>query len=296
MAAAGSRAAPVAVVGDLEVERLACVAEDDSSRRRPRVLERVRERFLDDPVRGEIEPGAERFRRAVDVDLDREPGAAVVLDERAEVRQGRALGGVRLDRSEQPAHLCERLPPGTGNRAQRLDRAAGLSLEREPRRAGLDRHHADRVRDHVVQLAGDSQALGRPCGAVSLLALALQLRRALAQLERLVLAPPQCLADEPRTDADDGDERSGGASRLDLDREDLDADEADSEADERACPIVVAAEEVGPERGRGDGDGELPDRLGGEERGDADDERRHDGREQRKPATEDERQRHRRRQ
>ena len=61
-----------AVVGDLELERVRVVANDDPGARTARVPERVGQRFLHDAVRGQIDAGRERSRRTLDDRLDRQ--------------------------------------------------------------------------------------------------------------------------------------------------------------------------------------------------------------------------------
>jgi len=66
----------VSVIDDLELERLAPVADAHVRRRRTGVPERVRQCLLHDAIGGEINPTRERPLRALDLQLDHEPGAA----------------------------------------------------------------------------------------------------------------------------------------------------------------------------------------------------------------------------
>ena len=62
---------------------------------------------------------------------------------------------------EQLPDLGERLPASALDQRRGLDRALRVLLEHLPRARGLDHHHAEVVREHVVQLAGDPAALER---------------------------------------------------------------------------------------------------------------------------------------
>src|SRR4029453_5001981 len=62
------------VVRDLEVDGVPAVADGPPRVRGPCVLDRVRQRLLDDPVGGEVEAGRELDRVALDCQLDGEPG------------------------------------------------------------------------------------------------------------------------------------------------------------------------------------------------------------------------------
>ena len=62
----------------------------------------------------------------------------------------------------QPEHrpqLDQRLAPGALDRADRLPCAGGVVIEQGVGELALDDHHRHPVGDHVVQLAGDPQAL-----------------------------------------------------------------------------------------------------------------------------------------
>jgi hypothetical protein len=52
---------------------------------RPAVLERVGQRLLDDPVRGQLHPGRERAPQAVHREGDVQAGRADLVDERGDV-------------------------------------------------------------------------------------------------------------------------------------------------------------------------------------------------------------------
>src|SRR5207244_6443845 len=80
-AAGGARGDSRAVVDDLQVVRVCAVADVDPGVRLTRVLERVRERLLHDPVGRQLDPDRERAPLAVDVELDRKPRLAHLRDE-----------------------------------------------------------------------------------------------------------------------------------------------------------------------------------------------------------------------
>ena len=78
------------LVRDLDLERPRRIRQMDAGAGTGRVLERVRERLLDDPVRGEFDACVERTALAVDRQLDRQAGGADLLDELAESLRDRA--------------------------------------------------------------------------------------------------------------------------------------------------------------------------------------------------------------
>ena len=65
-------------------------------------------------------------------------------------------------------------------------------------RLRLHDHDADAVRDHVVELARDAPALLGDCQVRLLLALALELRRAVLEIGDALPSSAQVAADEPR--------------------------------------------------------------------------------------------------
>ena len=108
-------------------------------------------------------PGGSGTRLALDPVLDRQPGLADLLDERARAlpssgcgRERAAARRRRREDAEQPAHLGERLAAGRlDRRAAPRARASWLGVEQAADACGLDGHDADAVGDDVVQLAGD---------------------------------------------------------------------------------------------------------------------------------------------
>ena len=85
--------------------------------------------------------------------------------------------------------------------------ASGSRCERAPRRARLDDHDRDLVRDDVVQLARDPRALGEHRGVLAPGALALELAGLLVETTAEVVARTQHAAkDERLRDRDRGRE------------------------------------------------------------------------------------------
>ena len=128
------------------------------------VLERVGEALLDDPVGGEVDALGERKRLAVDVELDREPGAADLAHQRVEAVEP----GLGRQLEPSPSRRITASSRRISVRAARpacstpLQRVAVLGAgvgELVPDGADLQHHHADGVRDDVVQLPRDPRAL-----------------------------------------------------------------------------------------------------------------------------------------
>jgi hypothetical protein len=128
------------------------------------VLERVRQTFLDDPVRGEVDRGRERDGIAVDVEAYRQPGSCYVVHERVEPvepRLRRELDAVAVaaHSSQHAPHLCEGGAPRAFDTAERVSVFFQRVWELVPHCADLQDHHADGVRDDVVELARNACAL-----------------------------------------------------------------------------------------------------------------------------------------
>ena len=101
---------------------------------------------------------------ALDGQLDRQPRLAHLLDElgqRPEPRLRRERGDLVLlaHDPDEPPHLRQRLAPRLLDGHQCLPLAFLLGLEQAPDRARLHGHDADRVREDVVELAGDPDPL-----------------------------------------------------------------------------------------------------------------------------------------
>jgi hypothetical protein len=166
------------------------------------VLADVGERLLDDPVDGELEPGAVRPGRPSTSRLDVEAGRC----ERPRPARGiwarsgsgpipcrsRRCAAHRASAASRPAPPVRGARRPAAPRAARPVRAPGCGG-----RARLDAHDADRVRDHVVELAGDAGALGHERGVHLERWLRAAGRRARPARGTLPLAV-HLLADEPR--------------------------------------------------------------------------------------------------
>ena len=158
---------PAAVVGDLELDRARRVAHDDPGARGAGVLGRC---WPAPPARSGTRPGRPRRAARAGSPSTRSstgrPGVAGALGERARRARGSAAAPARRSRRR-----SSRRPSSTSaSRADRLDQrgalrgALGVALDDALRAAGLDRDHADVVRDDVVQLARDAHPLGRHRG------------------------------------------------------------------------------------------------------------------------------------
>ena len=134
------RGARRARVGDAQFEVLRAVADAHGRGGRAGVLERVRERLLDDPVRAQLQPGREVAAVALDHELDGKSGAADVAEQRGEVAEPRLrrerglVGDVRLGarrRGDASRVSASRLMRSTASIAAR---AASGSRSTEPGR------------------------------------------------------------------------------------------------------------------------------------------------------------------
>src|SRR5919201_6327640 len=80
-------ARPMTVVGDFQLHFTVAVTNDNTRRRRAGVLEHVRERLLDDPVRGDGDTRRKRRRFAMNEEVDRKPRLAHMRHELLELRE-----------------------------------------------------------------------------------------------------------------------------------------------------------------------------------------------------------------
>ena len=97
------------------------------------MLDRIRERFLDDAVGSEVEPGWQCPLVAFHGELDLQADRTVLLEQRTDVLEGGAglEPGLRChvlaQDTEQAPHLAERLPPGFLDAEERLFCPVGSS-------------------------------------------------------------------------------------------------------------------------------------------------------------------------
>ena len=150
-------------------------------------------------------------RRPFDREAGGDPGADHLVHERLELRGARlgreSLALLRAQHAEQAPHLTQRLAARVADRAQR---GGGLRrpLRGARRRAvRLHDHHRQRVRDDIVQLAGDPGALAR--GADRRLLIALERQQPVALLQRGDLGPPRAPPRAQRRRQQRGDHRGG---------------------------------------------------------------------------------------
>jgi hypothetical protein len=166
VAGAPAAARAAAVVRDLQGDQVVLVADGDLRAGGPGVLERIGQRLLDDPERGQVERRRQRSRRALDPERDRESRLANPADELLEVGQsrlrperGRAV--VRAEHAEQRPHLVDRLPAGNCDHVERVPHVRLVAVQHPGRGPGLDHHHGHVVGHHVVQLSRDPAPLDR---------------------------------------------------------------------------------------------------------------------------------------
>ena len=151
---------------------------------RPRVLDRVAERLLDDPERGGLDRGGRRRSGPEPAQLDLQLRRAQPLDQRFEIAEAGLrleLGGLTgADAADRAAGLGQRGRGQPGDVRQRLRRSPGIALELPLRDARMERDRRQRMPHDVVDLAGDPQPLGRHRLARGDVAQRLQLLRPLA--------------------------------------------------------------------------------------------------------------------
>jgi hypothetical protein len=179
--AALSRLTGRAVVGDLQLQLVAAVADLDAGVNRAGVLERVGQRLLDDAIHRHVHAGSQRGGIALGDELDIQPAPARLLEQRAEALdpglwRERHVAVGPAQRAERPAHLAECRAARALDRLERLARALGIAVEYAPRALGLHDHEPDVVRDDVVELACDAGALLRHGVELALALLALESR------------------------------------------------------------------------------------------------------------------------
>ena len=169
----------------------------------------VRQRLLDDPERGDVHTRRKRARRAFDDELDVDPGFADPLDELVEPCESRLwhalLSLVRAEhpRRAGPSPLEPRGPSARSSSSVSCGRAVA---RRDALRAGLNDDHPERVRDDVMELACDPCALLGDGELRPLLALELELTRALLKLGGEHVSRSDDATDDPEPGEDDGNE------------------------------------------------------------------------------------------
>ena len=155
-----------AVVDHLHRDAGIGVVDVDRGSRRAGVLDHVGERLLHDAVRREIDAGRHVGPVPVDRELDVDAGARHVGHQPVEVCEprggdegGRLVAVGRAQDAEEPAHLPQRRAGRGLDGGKRPLGRRRIVGGHHPPGAGVHRHHAHAVGDHVVQLAGDAQPL-----------------------------------------------------------------------------------------------------------------------------------------
>ena len=149
------RRGALAVVADLDLDMVGPVADGDVGLAGMRVLERVGEPLLHDPIGGEVDRAREREGLALHVKLDWEAGAAELVEQRVEAVEAR-LGAERdavafaAHRAEQAAHLRQCRAAGLLDAPQCLPVLGVRFGQPVADCAYLEHHHAHRVSDDVV--------------------------------------------------------------------------------------------------------------------------------------------------
>src|SRR5262249_50909461 len=169
---------PRPVVEDIDAEGLGVEAERHRRVLRAGVTQGVRERLLDDPVRGELKRRWQLTLLAHNLELDVEAARPHLPEQRLQPADGRLRRECRLlaARTQDVTEVVARSPGSAADGAHRAPRVGWVGGEDLVRRGRLDDDHAQVVRDHVVHLARDPRLLlGRGATRVRLL-LTLELR------------------------------------------------------------------------------------------------------------------------
>ena len=145
------------------------------------LLERAAERLLQHAVGGQVEPERQVALLALDRKLDRQAGRLDPAQQRVDVPQRRLWGErdvlvLAAQDAEQAADLGQRLAAAGLDREEGVGGAGGVALGQAACARRLHHHRAQRVRDDVVQLAGDPGPLLARRGGRALRALAPQAR------------------------------------------------------------------------------------------------------------------------
>ena len=134
------------------------------------MLDDVRERLLDDPVRRQVERLGQRTRLAFDGELHAHSRRARSLEQRVEIVEPRLRARVRGVSPSARSSFSVRSISAIACRPRTAIVVGGLAdalvAHGRAERLGLDDHQADVVRDDVVELPGDAHALlgDRPVG------------------------------------------------------------------------------------------------------------------------------------
>ena len=204
-----------AVVDHLDAHLAGDVGHADARAHGLPALARAPQRLLHEPVGRQVDARGERHGLAVDPQLDVQAGRARALDQRAHVRKARLRREPQLlvlaaQHAEQPAQLGQRLAAGVLDDRERRLGALRVALRHPPRGARLHGHRAERVRDHVVEVAGDPRALLERGGVGGRVALALGALGALVERAVEARTRAQHLPEQDRGDDDQADRAQVG--------------------------------------------------------------------------------------
>jgi hypothetical protein len=240
----------LAVVTDLDSQAVPLVADRHGRAGIRGVLHDVGQRLLHDPVGGEVDARCELDRLPLDAQLHVDARRPHLLDEPPCLGKAGLWGEnghtvVRAQDPEQASHLGERLPGGRLHGFELLRLARPLVTEPPANGPRLDDDHADRVGDHVVELARDQGPLLRNGAARLLLPSALERRGPVLQRGRPEVAAAERRRERERGPEDDREKQEvpGVPSLLDRDGAGQER-EADREEDRSAPPRRVRAHRV----------------------------------------------------
>src|SRR3954447_7404744 len=154
--------ARAALVGHVDVERARVIPEADARTCTARVLERVRQRLLDDAIPGQLDTGVEPSLRTLDRQFDGQTGRPDLFDQLPEAletgkrRPGLLAAGRRVaEDPEHPAHVGQGCAAGSVDGLESAPCLVGTPIERTQARPCLDHDHAHMMRDDVMELARD---------------------------------------------------------------------------------------------------------------------------------------------
>jgi hypothetical protein len=211
------------------------------------VLQRVRERLLDEAVGRQVDALRQLGRLALEAQLGREAGLAGLRDELLDVLEARLRHERRgllgaAEHADEAAHLREGRAAGLLDRAQRLALARLVVAEQPAHGRRLDGHHAHRVADDVVELARDPRALLRDRRERTLLPLELEPLGPLPQRDRLPCARAEDEAGQPGRHEEARDPRQVREAVVELVRDVAERGERDRDAGVRDPPLLRRSE------------------------------------------------------
>ena len=242
----------MSVVADLELQRVA-VVDPNAHVLGGAMLEAVRQSFLNDPERGELDGRRQRPQRALDLQRDVKTGRANTVDQPVELVEARlwlVFGGF-LENPEHAAKVSECGARGGVDRTDRFPCARGIELERVVGRACLDDDHTERMGDDVVQLAGDPCLLFGGCAPRLAFSLSLEPVRLLFDLADVGTARADAVPEQRR--CDQKDDASGTGAELDS----TDGEDGDRNCKDRGDSDCALGTLLTKGRKRVEGDPEL---------------------------------------